>query len=112
MTPDTRLIVTELITNPRMRVNDVGALADLAHGRHARLMVEATFAAAFHCRPAELGNHRAASACRLPRARRGRPRADEPAREVQEFVVQGARVVELASLDFATVYAARAPAGP
>jgi transposase len=26
---------------------------------------------------------------RLPRARRGRPRADEPVREVQEFVVQG-----------------------
>ena len=55
MTPDTRLIVTELITNPKMRVNDVAALADLAHGRRARLLVDATFATPYHCRPAELG---------------------------------------------------------
>ncbi len=54
-TPDTRLVLTELITNPRMRVNDIASLADLAHGHRARLLVDATFATPYHCRPAALG---------------------------------------------------------
>ena len=55
ITPDTRLIVAELVTNPTIRVTDVRALAELAHQHRARLLVDATFATPVHCRPAELG---------------------------------------------------------
>jgi cystathionine beta-lyase/cystathionine gamma-synthase len=55
LTPDTRLIVAELVTNPTIRVCDVAALAQLARHQRARLLVDATFATPYHCRPAELG---------------------------------------------------------
>lgn len=54
-TPRTRLVVAETITNPLLRVTDVAALADLAHGAGARLLVDNTFASPAVCRPLTLG---------------------------------------------------------
>lgn len=55
ITPRTRLLVVETITNPLLRVSDLAALAELAHGRGARLLVDNTFAGPLLCRPMELG---------------------------------------------------------
>jgi cystathionine beta-lyase/cystathionine gamma-synthase len=55
VTPETRLVVAELVTNPTIRVCDVAGLAEVAHAAGARLLVDATFATPYHCRPAELG---------------------------------------------------------
>jgi methionine-gamma-lyase len=41
--PDTRVLYVESIANPTLRVADVRALADLAHARGARLIVDNTF---------------------------------------------------------------------
>jgi methionine-gamma-lyase len=41
--PNTRLIHTEVIANPDLRVADIAALADLAHAAGARLTVDSTF---------------------------------------------------------------------
>ena len=51
----TRLLVVETITNPRLRVSNIAALADLAHQRGALLLVDNTFATPVLCRPLELG---------------------------------------------------------
>ncbi len=53
--PQTRLLVVETITNPRLRVCDLAALAELAHARGALLLVDNTFATPVVCRPIELG---------------------------------------------------------
>lgn len=53
--PETRLVVVEMITNPRLRVSDISALAELAHARGALLLVDNTFATPVLCRPLELG---------------------------------------------------------
>ncbi|HJT32108.1 MAG TPA: aminotransferase class I/II-fold pyridoxal phosphate-dependent enzyme [Pirellulales bacterium] len=53
--PHTRLLVVETITNPRLRVSDIAALAKLARERGARLLVDNTFATPVLCRPLELG---------------------------------------------------------
>jgi cystathionine gamma-synthase len=50
-----RLFVVETISNPRVRVADLKALADLAHKRGALLVVDNTLASPYHCRPAEFG---------------------------------------------------------
>jgi len=55
MTPATKLIVVETITNPLVRVVDVAALAEAAHQGGARLVVDNTFASPVLCRPLELG---------------------------------------------------------
>lgn len=52
--PQTRLLVAETITNPRLRVSDVSALTDLAHARGALLLIDNTFATPVVCRPLEL----------------------------------------------------------
>jgi cystathionine beta-lyase/cystathionine gamma-synthase len=54
-TPATRLVVVETITNPLLRVSDLAALAELAHARGARLLVDNTFASPVLCRPLDLG---------------------------------------------------------
>ncbi|HEV3021011.1 MAG TPA: aminotransferase class I/II-fold pyridoxal phosphate-dependent enzyme [Pirellulales bacterium] len=54
-TPATRLVVVETITNPLLRVSDVLALAELAHAKGARLLVDNTFASPVLCRPLSLG---------------------------------------------------------
>ncbi|MFO0897481.1 MAG: aminotransferase class I/II-fold pyridoxal phosphate-dependent enzyme [Pirellulales bacterium] len=53
--PNTRLIVVETISNPRLRVADVAALAQVADACGARLLVDNTFASPLVCRPLELG---------------------------------------------------------
>ncbi|MBI3462400.1 MAG: aminotransferase class I/II-fold pyridoxal phosphate-dependent enzyme [Planctomycetes bacterium] len=55
ITPRTRLLVLETITNPLLRVSDLAAIAELAHGRGARLLVDNTFAGPVLCRPLEFG---------------------------------------------------------
>jgi cystathionine beta-lyase/cystathionine gamma-synthase len=51
----TRLVVVETISNPLLRVPDLAGLAELAHARGARLVVDNTFASPAVCRPAALG---------------------------------------------------------
>lgn len=55
MTGGTKLLVVETITNPLLRVSNLQALADLAHQRGARLLVDNTFAGPAICRPVEFG---------------------------------------------------------
>ena len=54
-TSSTRLVVVETITNPLLRVSDIRALAEMAHERGARLLVDNTLAGPVVCRPLELG---------------------------------------------------------
>jgi cystathionine gamma-synthase len=51
LTPRTRLIVTELPTNPYLRCVDLGQLAALARGARAKTLVDATFATPINARP-------------------------------------------------------------
>jgi cystathionine beta-lyase/cystathionine gamma-synthase len=53
--PSTRLIHTEVIANPDLRVADVRALAAIAHGAGARLTVDSTFTPPPLLRPLDLG---------------------------------------------------------
>jgi cystathionine gamma-synthase len=55
LTDRTRLLITESISNPRMRVPDISSLAELAHRQGARLLVDNTLAGPHHCRPLGLG---------------------------------------------------------
>ena len=50
-----RLLYVETISNPTTVVVDIAALAGLAHGAGADLMVDNTFASPYLCRPIELG---------------------------------------------------------
>jgi methionine-gamma-lyase len=53
--PTTRLIHTEVIANPDLRVADITALADIAHGAGARLTVDSTFTPPPLHRPLDFG---------------------------------------------------------
>jgi cystathionine beta-lyase/cystathionine gamma-synthase len=53
--PTTKLVVAESIANPLLEVADIAALADLAHGRNAPLLIDNTFASPILCRPLEWG---------------------------------------------------------
>ncbi|HET8640757.1 MAG TPA: aminotransferase class I/II-fold pyridoxal phosphate-dependent enzyme, partial [Pseudonocardiaceae bacterium] len=53
--PDTRLIWCETPTNPLLGVADLPALADIAHGVGARLVVDNTFASPYLQTPLALG---------------------------------------------------------
>ncbi|HEY1785827.1 MAG TPA: aminotransferase class I/II-fold pyridoxal phosphate-dependent enzyme, partial [Pirellulales bacterium] len=55
ITPSTRLIVVETITNPLLRVANLSALADLAHEHELLLVVDNSLAGPAICRPLELG---------------------------------------------------------
>jgi cystathionine beta-lyase/cystathionine gamma-synthase len=55
LTPRTRLVHVETPTNPMMRLTDLRAAAEIAHGAGALLMVDNTFATPFNQRPLELG---------------------------------------------------------
>lgn len=57
MTPRTKLVVVETITNPLVRVVDIAALAQVAERGGARLVVDNTFASPVLCQPLELGAH-------------------------------------------------------
>ena len=52
---ETALVWVETPTNPLMRVNDIGALADIAHAHDARCVVDNTFATPYLQRPLEHG---------------------------------------------------------
>jgi len=52
-----RLVVVETISNPRLRVADIPALAQAAQRAGALLLVDNTFATPYHCRPLALGAH-------------------------------------------------------
>ncbi|MCB9648982.1 MAG: aminotransferase class I/II-fold pyridoxal phosphate-dependent enzyme [Deltaproteobacteria bacterium] len=53
--PNTKIVWAETIANPTLEVADIAALAELAHGAGARLVVDATFTTPYLCRPVELG---------------------------------------------------------
>ncbi len=53
--PTTRLIFTEIPTNPYLRVMDLARLAELAHAHSALLFVDSTFATPYNIRPLEHG---------------------------------------------------------
>ena len=53
--PETRLIWAETPTNPLLRVVDIEALAAIAQGNGARLVVDNTFATSYLQQPLELG---------------------------------------------------------
>jgi len=55
MTEETRMVYVETPTNPMMEVTDIGAVADIAHGRGAVLAVDNTFMSPRFQRPLELG---------------------------------------------------------
>jgi cystathionine gamma-lyase len=55
MNESTRMVWIETPTNPRLRVVDIAAAADAAHGRGATLAVDSTFASPYIQRPLELG---------------------------------------------------------
>ncbi len=52
--PNTRLLWIETPSNPLLRVSPIAALADLAHSRGARLVVDNTFATPYLQRPLEM----------------------------------------------------------
>ncbi len=53
--PETKLLYTEIIGNPTGAVADLEALADIAHRHGLPLVVDATFATPYLCRPIEFG---------------------------------------------------------
>ena len=55
ITPQTRLVVVETISNPLLRVADLAALAELTHRAGAALLADNTLAGPAVCRPVELG---------------------------------------------------------
>jgi len=55
MRPNTKLVHVETPTNPMMRLCDIAAIAEVAHGGGALLAVDNTFASPYNQRPLELG---------------------------------------------------------
>ena len=53
--PNTKVLYGETIGNPGGNVLDIRAVADIAHGHGAPLMVDSTFATPYLCRPIEHG---------------------------------------------------------
>ena len=53
--PNTKVLYGETIGNPGGNVLDIRAVADIAHGHGAPLMVDSTFATPYLCRPIEWG---------------------------------------------------------
>ena len=53
--PETRCIFGEILGNPGLDVLDIPVVADIAHERGLPLLVDATFATPYLCRPFELG---------------------------------------------------------
>ena len=50
-----RALVAETISNPRLKICDIDACAEIARTHHARLLIDNTFASPYLCRPLEHG---------------------------------------------------------
>jgi O-acetylhomoserine (thiol)-lyase len=55
ITPRTKFVYVETISNPRMNVADIEAIAKIAHEAGVPLIVDNTFASPYLCRPIEHG---------------------------------------------------------
>jgi len=55
ITPRTRMLYAETISNPRMNVLDIEAVAKVAHEANIPLVIDNTFASPYLCRPIEHG---------------------------------------------------------
>ena len=55
ITDRTRVIYGETISNPRINLLDIAAVADVAHAHNLPLMIDNTFASPYLCRPIEWG---------------------------------------------------------
>lgn len=55
ITPDTRVVFTETLSNPTMTVSDLPELARISRSAGAALVVDSTFASPAICRPLESG---------------------------------------------------------
>jgi O-acetylhomoserine (thiol)-lyase len=55
ITPKTKCIYIETISNPRINITDIEAVAKIAHDAGIPLMVDNTFASPYLCRPIEHG---------------------------------------------------------
>ena len=53
--PNTKILFTEVVSNPTLSMCDIKALADLAHSHNALLMVDNTFTTPIAIRPLDLG---------------------------------------------------------
>ena len=53
--PNTKVVYTETISNPLMEVNDLSAIAGIAHAHGCKLVVDNTFATAAVARPLSMG---------------------------------------------------------
>jgi cystathionine gamma-synthase/methionine-gamma-lyase len=50
-----RVLIAETISNPLLKVCDIDAVAEIAHGAGAKLVVDGTFASPYLCRPLQHG---------------------------------------------------------
>jgi len=55
LSPRTRMVLIETPTNPYLKILDIRALAELAHGRDALVVVDNTFASPYFQQPLHLG---------------------------------------------------------
>ncbi|GAB4204481.1 MAG: homocysteine synthase [Roseiflexaceae bacterium] len=55
ITPRTKVVYGEVISNPRINVLDIERVAEIAHAANIPLMVDSTFATPYLCRPIEWG---------------------------------------------------------
>ena len=53
--PETKMIYSEVVSNPTVKIADIPALAELAHKNGAWLMVDNTFTSPFAIRPMDFG---------------------------------------------------------
>lgn len=57
ITPNTRLLFAETVSNPRLDVTDIAAVADIANAHSVPLLVDSTFTTPMLQRPIEHGAH-------------------------------------------------------
>src|SRR2546423_6110816 len=55
MKPNTKMVFIETPTNPIMSITDIAAVAQIAHSKNARVVVDNTFMSPYFQRPIELG---------------------------------------------------------
>jgi cystathionine beta-lyase/cystathionine gamma-synthase len=63
ITPRTRVLYLETISNPTIVVADLPALVEMAHRRDVTVVVDNTFASPYICRPIELGADLVVESC-------------------------------------------------